>query len=269
MRRIAQFVSNYMIEPPVLATHAPALASPRCEEMFVAHGMNYPGAPEGGWAWYIRRTYASSKKHLSIVMPPLPIPYGTHHTKMFVLVYADGGVRVVVHSANLISVDLENKAQVAWHQDFAPKRPGAASTSAFEHDLVSYLRTLEMHRAGAGGESVEPWRRFLDNVVACDYACAKATLVTSVPGYHRGKDMDLYGHMKIRRLLAQHAFPAKFKQAPICCQYSSLGSLTSNVSASCVHPPAQAPTQPPNQPTIAHPPASYLSHLIPRFLSRN
>ena len=38
-------------------------------------------------------------------------PYGTHHSKMMVLLYEDGGVRVVVHTANLIPSDWENRTQ--------------------------------------------------------------------------------------------------------------------------------------------------------------
>ena len=41
-------------------------------------------------------------------------PYGTHHTKMMVLVYGDGGVRVVVHTANLVPGDWENRTQGLW-----------------------------------------------------------------------------------------------------------------------------------------------------------
>ena len=41
-------------------------------------------------------------------------PYGTHHTKMMVLLYEDGGVRVVVHTANLVPGDWENRTQGVW-----------------------------------------------------------------------------------------------------------------------------------------------------------
>ena len=44
-------------------------------------------------------------------------PYGTHHTKMMLLTYEDGGLRVVVHTANLVPGDWENRTQVtlAYH----------------------------------------------------------------------------------------------------------------------------------------------------------
>ena len=38
-------------------------------------------------------------------------PFGTHHSKMMVMLYEDGGVRVVVHTANLVPSDWENRTQ--------------------------------------------------------------------------------------------------------------------------------------------------------------
>ena len=54
--------------------------------------------------------------------PPLPIAFGTYHSKAFLLEY-EHGVRVVVHTANLIYVDCNNKGQGLWAQDF-PKKVG-------------------------------------------------------------------------------------------------------------------------------------------------
>jgi hypothetical protein len=42
--------------------------------------------------------------------------WGVHHTKAFVLAYADGGVRVVVHTANLLFGDCNSKTQGLWWQ---------------------------------------------------------------------------------------------------------------------------------------------------------
>ncbi len=63
--------------------------------------------------------------------PPLPIAYGTHHSKAFLLQYASG-MRVVVHTANYIYADCNNKSQGLYCQDFPLKGPGSPATSAFE-----------------------------------------------------------------------------------------------------------------------------------------
>ena len=52
--------------------------------------------------------------------PPQPIPYGTTHTKLF-LVHCAAGIRVIVLTANLTSCHLHNKTQGIWWQDFPAK----------------------------------------------------------------------------------------------------------------------------------------------------
>jgi hypothetical protein len=56
------------------------------------------------------------------------------------------GVRIVVHTANLIYIDWNNKSQGLWMQDF-PYKSGVAQDSKpspFENDLVEYLQALEV-----------------------------------------------------------------------------------------------------------------------------
>lgn len=76
--------------------------------------------------------------------PALPISYGTHHSKAMLLVYSTG-VRVVVHTANLIYVDWNNKTQGLWMQDFPWKDENSLNKGClFENDLVDYLNTLKV-----------------------------------------------------------------------------------------------------------------------------
>lgn len=63
---------------------------------------------------------AGLQDRVVIHAPPLPIPYGTHHSKAFLLEY-EGGMRLIVHTANLIYPDNNNKTQGLWFQDFPPK----------------------------------------------------------------------------------------------------------------------------------------------------
>lgn len=73
--------------------------------------------------------------------PPLPITFGTHHSKGFLLGYADGGVRVIIHTANYIYPDCNNKTQGIWYQDFPAKAPGSRESSTpFEDSLADYVR---------------------------------------------------------------------------------------------------------------------------------
>lgn len=77
--------------------------------------------------------------------PLLPIAYGTHHSKAMLLVYPKG-VRIIVHTANLIFVDWNNKSQGLWMQDFPWKDQSSPSKgSEFEADLVDYLSALKVY----------------------------------------------------------------------------------------------------------------------------
>lgn len=51
-----------------------------------------------------------NSKLLFLPQAPLPIAYGTHHTKMMLLSY-DTGMRVVIHTSNLIPGDWHMKTQ--------------------------------------------------------------------------------------------------------------------------------------------------------------
>lgn len=46
--------------------------------------------------------------------------WGTHHSKAFILAYATG-LRVIIHTANLIHGDCTYKSQAVWFQDFPLK----------------------------------------------------------------------------------------------------------------------------------------------------
>lgn len=76
--------------------------------------------------------------------PPLPISFGTHHSKAMLLVYPQG-IRVVVHTANMIYVDWNNKSQGLWMQDFPWKDAKDINKKIpFENDLVDYLSALKV-----------------------------------------------------------------------------------------------------------------------------
>ncbi|ONM57972.1 Tyrosyl-DNA phosphodiesterase 1 [Zea mays] len=127
--------------------------------------------------------------------PPLPISFGTHHSKAMLLVYPQG-IRIVVHTANLIHVDWNYKSQGLWMQDFPWKDTvDMNKKTAFENDLVDYLSAL------------------------------KVRLIGSVPGYHVGSNIRKWGHMKLRNVLDEIMFNKQFCKSPLIYQFSSLGSL--------------------------------------------
>jgi tyrosyl-DNA phosphodiesterase-1 len=51
------------------------------------------------------------RSNITMIYVDMPNEYGCHHSKIMILQYKDGGIRVVVSSANLYSDDWENRTQ--------------------------------------------------------------------------------------------------------------------------------------------------------------
>ncbi|KAL3627567.1 tyrosyl-DNA phosphodiesterase 1 [Castilleja foliolosa] len=207
-------ISNYMVDMDWLLSACPMLK--RVPHVLVFHG-------EGdGTLEYMKRKKPSN---WILHKPPLPISYGTHHSKAMLLVYPRG-LRVIVHTANLIHVDWNNKTQGLWMQDFPWKDQNSTSNGCgFENDLVEYLVALKWpefnaNLSGVGNFSINPsfFKKF-------DFSSATVRLIASVPGYHTGSSLRKWGHMKLRTVLQECTFEKQFEKSPLIYQFSSLGSL--------------------------------------------
>ena len=89
---------------------------------------------------------AAGVANIVLHAPPLPIPYGTHHSKAFVVEYKQG-LRVIVHTANLVYSDNNYKTQGLWVQDF-PKKVGFMTLqSPSAALLVDYLQSWSISSA--------------------------------------------------------------------------------------------------------------------------
>eukprot|EP00897_Mesotaenium_endlicherianum_P008277 jgi/Mesen1/7478/ME000039S06689 len=112
--------SDYMVDLPWLLSACPALAS-------VPHVALLHGERGASLQSLLRQKPATWRLH----SPPLRIAYGTHHSKAILVGYATG-VRVAVHTANLLHIDFHNKTQGLWLQDFPlkPTRKGSSSISS-------------------------------------------------------------------------------------------------------------------------------------------
>lgn len=111
--------------------------------------------------------------------------WGTHHSKVFVLGYPDGGVRVIVHTANLLFRDCESKTQGLWWQDFPPKQQQPQQQQQQQH-VCDFERTLSayVHSLQLPG----PWgRRVAALIAGADFSAARGVLIGSVPGWHSGE----------------------------------------------------------------------------------
>ncbi|KAJ9566540.1 hypothetical protein OSB04_002506 [Centaurea solstitialis] len=207
-------LSNYMVDIDWLISACPTLKN-------VPHVLVVHGESDG------RQEHMKKNKPANWVLhkPPLPIAWGTHHSKAMFLVYPQG-VRIVVHTANLIYVDWNNKSQGLWMQDFPWKNQDNSNKgSAFETDLIDYLSILKwpefsvkLPELGSFTLNSSFFKRF-------DYSSAAVRLIASVPGYHSGSNVKKWGHMKLRSVLQNCVFDKEFQNSPLIYQFSSLGSL--------------------------------------------
>jgi len=170
-------------------------------------------------------------------------PFGTHHTKMMILAYDDKSVRLVVHTANLISSDWENRTQGIWvspkcpilrnHdvQDKKVKVIGDSETK-FKECLIRYLNYYE----------VSALRPFIEKIQACNFSTINAFFVGSVPGSHvinRADPFQNWGQAFIAKILTKHNDHNKEKEyvderAIIILQSSSIGSMGASFDNSFV-----------------------------------
>ena len=149
-------------------------------------------------------------------------PFGTHHSKIMLLVYEDDSVRVVVSTANLVASDWENRTQGLWVSPKCPKMPNGSkevdgdSDTGFKASFLRYLKFYEL----------SPLKPYIDAVKACDLSAINAFFVSSVPNSHRGsRNLDLWGHRAIAAILRKHAGSEEW---PLVVQCSSIGSLGAN-----------------------------------------
>ncbi|KDP20800.1 hypothetical protein JCGZ_21271 [Jatropha curcas] len=211
---LVAILSNYMVDVDWLISACPTLA--KIPHVLVIHG-------EGDAT--LEHMKRSKPANWILHKPPLPISFGTHHSKAMLLIYPRG-VRIIVHTANLIYVDWNNKSQGLWMQDFPWKDEKSQSKGCgFENDLVDYLHALKwpefpVKLPALGNFTMNP--SFLKKF---DYSSAAVRLIASVPGYHAGANLKKWGHMKLRSVLQECIFGKEFKNSPLVYQFSSLGSL--------------------------------------------
>ncbi|RXG60104.1 Tyrosyl-DNA phosphodiesterase 1 [Armadillidium vulgare] len=137
---------------------------------------------------------------VTCVKVDMPFQYGVHHSKMMLFHYKEG-LRVVVHTANLIPDDWSEKTQGFWVSPlFPPLENGQKSllegdsSTSFKKDLTDYLLSYK-------SPDLTRWSHI---VRGHDFSSCKVYFIASVPGYHTGETRFKYGHLKCRQLLRKY-----------------------------------------------------------------
>ncbi|CAF5067587.1 unnamed protein product, partial [Rotaria magnacalcarata] len=108
---------------------------------------------------------------------------------MMFLLY-ETGLRIVIHTANLILQDWKQKTQGIWISPICPKmNDDRESKTNFKKDLLEYI---ERYRA----RPLQFWQKTISEH---DFNSINVHLISSTPGRHTGPDLNKFGHLKLRQ----------------------------------------------------------------------
>ncbi|KAM7350262.1 tyrosyl-DNA phosphodiesterase glaikit [Cochliomyia hominivorax] len=177
------------------------------------------------------QTIDKHKPLVTAIKIKMPTPFATSHSKVMLIGYTDGSMRVVVSTANLYEDDWHNRTQGIWISPLCPALPDSADTAAgesptnFRQDLMLYLVEYKCAK-------LQPW---IARIRKSDFSAINVFFIGSVPGGHReGPRGNPWGHPRVASLLQKHCAPIDEK-IPVVCQSSSIGSLGTNVQAWIQH----------------------------------
>uniref|UniRef100_A0A1B0EWV7 Tyrosyl-dna phosphodiesterase n=2 Tax=Lutzomyia longipalpis TaxID=7200 RepID=A0A1B0EWV7_LUTLO len=169
------------------------------------------------------------RKNVETMKVPMVNSFGTHHTKMMLLAYTDGSMRVVISTANLYADDWHNRTQGLWISPKLPKVEDSKDT-AFGESPTNFRESLLRYLMAYNNPKIQPW---ITRVRKSNFSEVNVFLVASVPGGHISSSFSKgpqWGHPRMGHLLAQHS--ARIDETcPIVAQSSSIGSLGASVDS--------------------------------------
>lgn len=178
---------------------------------------------------------ASRHANVSLHSAYMPEPFGTHHSKMLILLRHDDSAQVVIHTANMIARDWTNMTQGLWRSPLLPRLPSSSSPSSssaappqpttspaassqrrrsppkmgsgerFKQDFLAYLAAYAP--TTPGGTPRPNWwgGSLVTSLAGYDFSGVRGALVASVPGRHPAAVEDgertLWGWAALRRAL--------------------------------------------------------------------
>lgn len=99
------------------------------------------------------------------------------------------GIRVIIHTANMIPGDWANMTQAVWRSPLLPLLPNTStpegtgeygSGTRFKRDLLSYLNAYGRQKTGPLVKQLEHF----------DFRAVRAALIASVPSKQKAETMD-------------------------------------------------------------------------------
>ncbi|KJH42428.1 Kae1-associated kinase Bud32 [Dictyocaulus viviparus] len=203
---------NFMIDLDWLIRQYPT--SCRESPIFCVVGEKMGTDKRTGANYSLQDVAAHNFKNVSIFGASLPIPFGTHHTKLSIFDCEDK-LHVIVSTANLIESDWNEKTQCFYYACGNTDGNRPVSTSEFAADLCTYITEYRI-------PDVSFW---IDRIRNCDFSHVLDRLVFSVPGYHQADRLHKFGHPSLARFLRNRPTPNPDARRLFLAQCSSIGSL--------------------------------------------
>lgn len=130
---------NFLIDPDwlLLQYH---FAGHLNKPMLILYGMECPELDR----------IAKLKSQITVHKVEMKNRFGSHHSKIMLLGYKDGSMRVVISTANLYEDDWDNRTQGLWMSERLDAIPSGSSTTAgdsvteFRRELLNYLSSYNL-----------------------------------------------------------------------------------------------------------------------------
>ncbi|KAI1308095.1 tyrosyl-DNA phosphodiesterase [Xylaria venustula] len=174
---------------------------------------------------------AGQHQNITLHTAYMPEIFGTHHSKMLVLLRHDDTAQVIIHTANMIAKDWTNMTNGAWISPLLPKlqspeqatssHGSVGSGSRFKFDLLSYLRAYNTRRNVCGS--------LVEDLTKYDFSAIRGALVASVPGKHnieQEPEVTRWGWQGLKGALK--SVPSQAGTSEIVVQISSIATLGAN-----------------------------------------
>ncbi|KAE8372423.1 tyrosyl-DNA phosphodiesterase I [Aspergillus bertholletiae] len=174
----------------------------------------------------------SRHPNVEAIVAYMPEAFGTHHSKMMILLRHDDLAQVVIHTANMIPGDWANMCQAVWRSPLLPLQNAddrveedlaIGSGARFKRDLLAYLSAYGPRKTGSLVEQLKKY----------DFGAIRAALVASVPSKQKICDLDsqkktLWGWPALKDIM--HRIPSAQRSGQITTphivtQISSVATL--------------------------------------------
>ncbi|KAJ4360417.1 uncharacterized protein N0V89_000979 [Didymosphaeria variabile] len=171
--------------------------------------------------------------NIQLISAYMPDPFGTHHSKMLILLRHDDSAQVVIHTANMIQRDWTNMTQAVWRSPLVPLQSITSVSLAdevtlpigsggrFKKDLLCYLNAYGKRLNG-----------LTEQLTKYDFRAIQAAFIASAPSRQtpnaaRPSVQTSFGWLGLKEILS--TIPVRKTATPlppsIVVQISSIATL--------------------------------------------